>query len=43
MRKFLGYSPPFNTFLIEMLNIGRNMILEKRKTTGASRERAESG
>jgi len=46
MRRFVGYtvySPPFNFFLIKTFESGRNIKFEKRKTCGASKERAESG
>ena len=43
MRKFLGYSPPFKYFLIEILNTGRTVIIEKKGQGGANRKRADSG
>ena len=43
MRKFLGYSPPFSTFLIEMLNTGRIGWIEKFDMDGAAHGRAGSG
>ena len=43
MRKFLGYSPPFSNFLIEIFNTGRTVIIEKKGQDGASGKRADSG
>ena len=43
MRKFLGYSPPFHSFLIEMLNTGRVMIIENSYMVSAVKEYSDSG
>jgi len=41
--KFIGYSPPFCAFLIETLNTGRILAVEKCNMDGAARGRAGSG
>lgn len=43
MKWILEYSPPFNTFLIGILNTGRIMINENNSMAGAHRERPGSG
>jgi len=43
LKKFIGYSPPFNAFLIESLNTGRVMRIEKYNMEGADKKRAGSG
>lgn len=42
MRKFIGYSPPFSTFLIEIFNTGRKLIIERNKMVGADKEHTDS-
>jgi hypothetical protein len=42
MRKFIGYSPPFSAFLIEIFNTGRILVIEKYNMVGADKERADS-
>jgi len=37
-----GHSPPFITFLIDMFNTGRTVIIEKGKKNGAYIESADS-
>ena len=43
MKKFYGYSPPFSSFLIEILNTGRMLVIERSNMDGANKERADSG
>ena len=43
VKKLYGYSPPFGAFLIEMLNIGRILVIENFNMDGAAKERADSG
>ena len=43
MKRLLGYSPPFSSFLIETLNTGRILTIEKNNMDGADKERADSG
>lgn len=44
MKRLRRYSPPFNTFLIEALNIGRIIRLEKHHNMVAAGEsRTDSG
>jgi len=43
MKKLYGYSPPFNTFLIENLNTGRMLMIERNNMVGAGKARADSG
>jgi len=38
----LGVSPPFSAFLIDTLNTGRVLVIEKQNTSGATYERAGS-
>ena len=43
MKKFFGHSPPFSAFLIETLNAGRILTIEKCNLDGANKKRADSG
>lgn len=43
MKKFFGYSPPFSTFLIENVNTGRILVIEKCNMGGANEKRTDSG
>ena len=36
------YSPPFSNFLIEMINTGRTVIIEKKGQDDANRKRVDS-
>ena len=42
MRKFIGHSPPFSAFLIEIFDTGRILVIEKCNMVGANEERADS-
>jgi len=42
MRKFIGYSPPFSIFLIEIFNTGRKLIIERNKMVSADKEHTDS-